>query len=286
MLGVVTPFALAGILVVATSCNLGSALGLHDWERDLLGGRALVAAFVALSPQQGEQGPQGPQGKQGPQGEQGAQGIPGEQGIQGEQGAQGPQGPAGPEFFSVFVDEFYIPDKIDPSLWVSDAANPAFFDAGMGGKVDVGFKVAIPDRYDGTTQNPITMRLFLAYDPLAVRNANCEYFLLASFRRTAGADVAAYGANTWVILDPRGNNAPPETVVVDLPISSAAGLGFPADVQPGEMISFGMTWVDNVCPDDAADYRILGVEFIEAETATLSGATIEPPGVIPCNCGG
>ena len=145
----------AGMLAVTAGCNPGSALGLQDWGRDLLG-PAFVAAIVAA------QQP-GPQGEQGEQGEQGVQGVQGEQGTQGEQGVQGEQGPPGPEFFTVFIDEFYTePDDFqimgdDISVYSAPAFRYDIVD-----QLGIGWKFAVPNRYAGA--NPVTMRLFLTLE--------------------------------------------------------------------------------------------------------------------------
>lgn len=277
----------AAVGIAVSGCNFGSALGLQDWARDLIP-TALVAAFAAFALPAAAQGEQGIPGEPGPQGEQGPQGEPGPQGEQGVPGAQGVQGEPGPEFFDIFIDEFYIPNQKDPTVWDSNVSNPDFYSNTWGVRVAAGFKVAIPNNYDAAAQNPVTLRLYLAYNAagLPAKNANCEYFEIAAARRRNGADAQVYGATRHLVLDARGNNAPPTSLVIDIPINSAAGLGYPANLQPGDLVSFGITWLDTVCPDDGDYYWLLGAEFFEAPTAALSGATIQAPAAIPCNCGG
>ena len=74
-------------------------------------------------------------------------------------------------------------------------------------------------------------------------------------------------------------------LVVDLPINTPDGLGLAGDLEAGQMIAFGLAWRDIECAWQGEDYRILGVEFFESETAALSGATIEEVGEQNCWCG-
>jgi hypothetical protein len=310
-------FVTAGMLALSAGCEPSGALGLEDWARDLLLAPAIIAALAAAGQQgpqgeqgpegaqgeQGEQGEQGPQGEQGAQGEQGPQGEQGVQGVQGEQGAQGEQGPAGPEFFSVFVEEFYTQSK-GTADDVSTGSVPDFpYEAVSGNFIGRGWKFPVPNRYDGT--NPITMRLFLTfeYDQNVYANPDaitCQIFQLAALRRQAGGTVFGfelYGGldptqalpNLDIDVPPLGAVVTGDTVllIVDIPLG-AGGLGMPA-LGAGEMVYFGMAWADEdaaappgVCADYGEYWRVHGVEFFEAPTTALSGATISPA---PCtNC--
>lgn len=112
----VLPVFLSGALFFGIGCDVGSALFVSDWVRDLVGWTAITAALAAVGqasdalPNQSERGapgvpgepgepgpagPQGPAGAQGDPGEPGAPGDPGEVGPQGDQGVQGPQGAQG-----------------------------------------------------------------------------------------------------------------------------------------------------------------------------------------------
>ncbi len=96
------------VAVLSGGCGGGGAgaLGLQDWQRDLLtaGSGVLTAALVAANivPADGAgreiPGPAGPTGPQGPAGEDGQAGrsTPGAPGAQGPTGPTGPTGPAGP----------------------------------------------------------------------------------------------------------------------------------------------------------------------------------------------
>jgi len=187
----------------------------------------------------------------------------------------------------VFVDEFYLAPEEGPPSWASVESGPAFWvwDDEWGYPQAVGFKTVIPNRYDGATQNPVTMRILLYfaldYEP---RMTQCEYFNLAAVRLRDGQPVEQYGDEMWLVLDPRDNDDP-MFLVVDVPINSPEGLGFPEDLEAGQMLAFGLAWRDIECPWMGADYRILGVEFFESETAALSGATVEEVDGQNCWCG-
>lgn len=301
--------AVAAVVTVTMGCNMDSALFVDDWVRDLaLGSIALVAAYGAV----GQVGPQGEQGEQGEQGapgapgeigqaEQGAPGAPGAQGSQGDPGAQGDQGETGeqgvegekgdtgdtgdtgdkgdpgPELFDVFVDEFYIQPVNSESTWVSVESNPAFWDSANGyNNQAIGFKTMVPARYDAATQNPVTMRIFLYFnlESRPERLIACEYFELAGVRLRDGAAIETYGDPVWIVLNQRANDD--ETfLVVDIPLNDPAGLALSDDLEPGQVLAFGLAWRDIECPEMGEDYRIIGVEFFETKTATLRGVTIE-----------
>jgi len=305
------------VVVVTIGCAPQDALWLQDWGRDLIFGSTALLAALGAAGQPGPQGEQGPQGEpgdtgqsaqgapgvpgeqgppgdpgeQGPQGRQGDPGPPGDRGPQGDQGPQGERGPQGSEFFSTFIDEFYIqPDGplAAHATWVSVESNPAFWvDQGQGGYPQaVGFKTIIPNRYDAETQNPVTMRLFLYFDLVSTddRPTQCEYFELAGVRLSNGQAVQTYGDPVWIVLDPR-ETSDSMFLVVDLPINSADGLGLPNDLAAGQMLAFGLAWVDQECQDYGEDYQIVGVEFFESDVAALAGATVEAVGNQPCLCG-
>ena len=288
---------------VALGCNGGSALWVNDWVRDLAWNSATMLAAVGALGQIGTiEGPPGPQGEQGIPGQDGqsGQGIPGTPGEQGPQGEPGPQGdpgdpgdpgapgPAGPEFFSVFVDEFFVvPEGTEGHLWSEESA-PDFWrpDDGGGTKQAIGFKTVIPNRYNAAAQNPITMRILLYFTQPDARPTECEYFEIAGARLQDGQPIQLnYVDPIWLVLDPRVDIGD-TFLVVDVPINTADGLNGAA-LAPGEMIGFGLWWVDPECTYYAQDYRIVGVEFFESEATALDGASlVEIAGDPPCLCGG
>jgi hypothetical protein len=285
--------AAIGVATFAGGCEPSGFLGLEDWARDLLLGPAIIVALAVA-------GEPGPQGEQGPEGAQGEQGAVGEQGPEGEQGAQGP---AGPEFFSVFIDEFYTQEKGTPAD-LSQSSTPDFSYNGIQGQYyGRGWKFAVPNRYDGT--NPITMRLFLTFEYDAVAHPDpdgiaCQIFQLAALRRVAGVAGLIPGYELYGTLDPTsalpnldidvpalGTPADGDTVllIVDIPLGTG-GLGVPA-LAAGEFVYFGMAWADVAGPGGPCEtygqfWRIHGVEFFEAPTASLVGGTLSPAACTSC----
>ena len=263
--------AAIGVATFAGGCESSGFLGLEDWARDLLLGPAVIVALAVA----GEPGPQGEEGPEGPQGEQGAVG---------EQGPEGEQGPAGPEFFSVFIHDFS-------------------YDGIQGEYYGRGWKFAVPNRYDGT--NPITMRLFLSFEYDAVAHPDpdgiaCQIFQLAALRRVTGVAGVIPGYELYGTLDPTsalpnldievpplGTPADGDTVflVVDIPLG-ADGLGVAA-LDAGDFLYFGMAWADVAGPGGPCEtygqyWRIHGVEFFEASTTSLVGATLDPAACTSC----
>jgi hypothetical protein len=155
--------------------------------------------------------------------------------------------------------------------------------------VAIGFKTVIPNRYDAVTQNPVTMRLLLYFTQPNVevpRPTQCELFEIAGVRMQDGQPIGTYVEPLWLVLTPRMDPGD-MFLVVDVPINTPDGLDAAADLAPGQMLAFGLSWVwDAECTDYNDDYRIIGVEFFESETAALAGATIEPVATVrPCECG-
>jgi hypothetical protein len=225
----------------------------------------------------GEPGAQGEPGASGPQGE------PGEPGAPGESGQTGEPGPAGPEFFSAYVDEFYIEEDGD---YRSTHSTPAFHQP-------VGWKVAIPQHYDAG--NPITMRLFLHRQLDGRPSANCEVFRLAVVRLRDGSPAEPID-EVFLQMDvpigdtgqDGGDPASDVFMIVDLPINTEDGLNLQfreADLQPGQFLTFGMEWAE-LSNCDGELYSILGVEFYESALGQtrVHGARITNSCPDVCDC--
>ena len=67
-------------------------------------------------------------------------------------------------------------------------------------------------------------------------------------------------------------------VVMDLPLTSAEGLGYPNDLEMSDMLAFEIATAakpDYTAWDDGGRYELLGVEFYETEEpGSLRNATI------------
>jgi len=261
----------------------------------------------------GEQGPAGPQGARGPtgpKGDPGERGPTGPAGAQGAAGGQGPTGPAGPPgppelFFDVFIEDFFTyADSIPGSLPVNivsirepalGAPNAQTGDAGA-----IAFRLEIPQVYQQGEE--ITMRM-LFYRTGDVRAGDCLVFTLDSLRLRNGGGIEPYGDRLWVRIDaltkPVADKTAAESllggqtegvyIVVELPVNSEAGLGYPNDLAVGEMLGFEAATAvkPNLSAwDDGGRYELLGVEFFEADGATISGATLfDSADVVTCEDG-
>jgi|CXWL01.1.fsa_nt_gi hypothetical protein len=261
-------------------------------------------------------GPEGPQGPEGPAGAQGVQGEAGTPGAAGPRGAQGPKGetgvigpagpagangatgPAGPPgeggtFLDVFIDDFFtyansilgeldtgIVNITEPAL---GAANPESGDSGA-----IAYRFEVPEIYDG---EELTMRLmFFRTGP--TEPGQCLIFSIDTLRLRDGQGIGPYGDRLWIRVDrpaPEttqksaaefllGGEPEGQYLVLELPLNSPAGLGYPDDLNVTDLIAFEIateTRNDDLSPwDDGGRYELLGVEFYESTGATLKGVTI------------
>lgn len=261
---------------------------------------------------QGEEGPEGPAGPQGEQGEPGEPGAVGPEGPQGEEGPAGPAGPTGPTgatgapgpagpageggtFLDVFIDDFFtyadhIPGSLDvnivsitePALGV---ANPESGDAGA-----IAFRFEVPEIYE--TDEELTMRLMF-YRTGPREPGQCLIFTIDTLRLRDGEGIGTYGNRLWIRVDVPVVNAAAQKaaagsllggvedglyLVLELPMNSAAGLGYPDDLQVTDMIAFELATEtrpeDLSAWDDGGRYQLLGVEFFESVGGSLKGVTI------------
>jgi hypothetical protein len=258
-----------------------------------------------LPGEQGRAGPQGARGPAGPKGDQGERGPTGPAGAQGAAGGQGAQGPAGPAgapgapgapgelFFDVFIEDFFTyADSVPGSLPVNivsirepalGAPNGQIGDAGA-----IAFRLEIPQIYEHGEE--ITMRM-LFYRTGEVRAGDCLVFTLDSLRLRNGGRIEPYGDRLWVRIDAMTKLVADKTaaesllggqtggvyIVVELPLHSEGGLGYPNDLAVGEMLAFEAATAvkPNLSAwDDGGRYELLGVEFFESDGATISGATL------------
>jgi len=260
----------------------------------------------AGAPLPGPEGPEGPQGEpgasgpSGPTGETGPAGPQGESGLDGPAGSTGPQGPAGAQgepgglFFDIFIDDFFtyadhIPGSLDVNIVAIrepalGAPNNQTGDAGA-----VAFRLAIPEIY--LAGEELTMRL-LFYRTGEITPGDCLIFTLDAIRLRNGMDVQPYGDSLWIRVDPPEKFPAQKTaaeallgvdggdglfLVVELPINTPAGLGFPNDLAAADLIAFEFATAvkpDLSAWDDGGRYELLGVEIFESTGGVVSGATI------------
>jgi hypothetical protein len=314
-------------LIQGTGCG-NPFLGLEDYQRDILfngilffllqrdndsdnGGTVEPPAGEPIPGPEGPQGPEGPAGPQGEQGETGPAGPQGETGPAGPTGATGATGPAGPPgdgstFLDVFIDDFFtyadsIPGSLDtgvvsilePAL---GAPNPENGDAGA-----IAFRFEVPEIYDG---EELTMRLmFFRTGP--TEPGQCLIFSIDSLRLRDGQGISPYGDPLWIRVDRPaagttqksaalsllGGEQDGQYLVLELPLNSAAGLGYPDDLAITDLIAFEI--VTETKPDDLSAwhdggrYELLGVEFYESNGETLKGVTLfESEEALTCEVGG
>lgn len=267
--------------------------------------------------EQGLPGPEGPMGQtgvEGPQGEPGpagATGPAGSSGSAGSTGPAGPQGPAGPPgepgglFFDVFIDDFFtyadhIPGSLDVNLVAIrepalGAPNNQIGDAGA-----IAWRLEIPEIYE--TGEELTMRL-LFFRTGEITPGDCLIFTLDALRLRNGADAQPYGDRLWIRVDGPEKTPAQKTAaetllgvddgvgvywVVEIPINTAAGLGFPNDLAVTDLIAFEFATAvkpDLSAWDDGGRYELLGIEVFESIGDALFGATIFD-GAESLTCGG
>ena len=257
----------------------------------------------------------------------GSAGSPGSAGATGPAGAQGPAGPAGPagssgggsqgppgrdgvngvdgRFVDLFIDDFFTYADHDPgSLYVNIVAikepalgtpNDQTGDAGA-----IAWRMEIPQIY--VTGKELTMRL-LFFRTGEITPGECLIFTLDALRLQNGTDVQPYGGRLWIRVDGPEKAPPPKTaaetllgvaggigvyLVVELPINTAAGLGFPNDLAVTDLVAFEFATAvkpDLSAWDDGGRYELLGVEVFESTGGAVSGAKIFYPAE-PLTCGG
>jgi hypothetical protein len=210
---------------------------------------------------------------------QGPAGEPGPAGEDGEDGRRGPSGADGPEYFDTFVDDFFTAEEAPlgnlPVVLVS-IQEPVL---GLAYQRDVpadavAYRVAIPGAY--ASGNDVTMRLFFYRTGYLVEG--CFVFSVDTVRLRGGSDILPYGETRWVrpnSVEPGAGNDNAQGgvfLVIDLPLNTASGLGYPNDLEPADFLAFELKtyWADGYA------FHLLGVEFFEsaAGSASVGGAAL------------
>jgi hypothetical protein len=256
----------------------------------------------------GPQGPTGPAGAEGPQGDPGPAGPTGPAGSSGASGSTGPAGPPGEPgglFVDLFIDDFFtytdhIPGSLDVNIVAIrepalGAPNDQTGDAGA-----IAWRMEIPEIYE--TGKELTMRL-LFFRTGEITPGECLIFTLDALRLRNGMDVQPYGDQLWIRVDGSAKTTTQKTAaetllgvaggvgvywVVELPINTAAGLGFPNDLAVADLIAFELATAvkpDLSAWDDGGRYELLGVEVFESIGDAVIGATIFD-NVESLTCGG
>lgn len=238
----------------------------------------------------GPDGPAGPAGPEGPPGSDGADGQDGTDGADGRDGLNGADGQSGLQFFDMFIDDFFKAagtQSGDLPIQLVIIREPAL---GMPSvderQVDaLAYRTAIPQLYD--PGNDVLMRLF--FHRRGRTPENCFIFSIEARRLRDGSDVECYGGagtgceggTRWIRVEPNAIiTADPlaeallgdgETFVIDLPVNTAAGLGYPS-VDVADFLAFELSTFEH----DGGLWHLLGVEFIEKRpgTAVSDGVTI------------
>ncbi len=231
-------------------CHGNDALGLEDWQRDILGsvggvlaGALLDDAIVGGAARE-EPGPTGP---------------------------EGPQGPPGPPIFSVFVDTFFGPELTDDLSVVPVRVEEPMLGPGS---TPLAYTVVVPSNFEGS--NPINMRVLLYRSgPCA---GDCFIFTVDGrrFRLGSTAPQCLGGEETdcsdgtrWIRVNNPCVTAEDgaeveQFIVIDLPLSET-GLGY-RGIFPGDVLAFEL----DTFADDGGVYNIFGIEFSDAFTDPVS----------------
>ncbi|MBU0616816.1 MAG: hypothetical protein KKI02_03790 [Planctomycetes bacterium] len=248
-------FATTVLCVSSVGCWNGNALGLQDWQRDIiasmgggLAGALLSDAFAGDDAAKEEPGPAGP---------------------------EGPEGPPGPPIFSIFVDTFFG-GELAEDLSVVPVRNE---EPELGAEGEpLAYTVVIPSNFEGT--NPINMRVLLYRSgPCA---GDCFIFTVDARRFQLGASgpeclggeaADCSDARRWIRVEgPCGavndGDEADEFIVVDLPLAEG-GLEF-GEISPGDVLAFEL----NTFAHDGGTYSVFGVEFSDAVADAVTNAEI------------
>jgi hypothetical protein len=116
------------------------------------------------------------------------------------------------------------------------------------------------------------MRLFM-YRTGPRNPGFCFAFRVDARRIMDGSGVETYGSPMWVKPDISGTGSADEFMVIDLPLNTAPGLGYPNDLAAAQFLAFEFNTVSP--PEEGGLYQLLGVEMFESTTALpLFGASV------------
>jgi len=232
----------------------------------------------------------------------GPAGAPGPDGAVGRPGPRGSPGEDGQLLFHLVIDDFFTTGEPGTMGQKVGSRNVEAVPTDVGLATlrhdAVGFRAVIPARYDAG--NDVLLRLHLRWTILD--SAGFVVFTLDARRLRDGGSIEPYDhqaaaspaecevtpyapgcGRRWVRVDVESVPGTRSTlgagdigklVVLDLPVNTAAGLGYPSDLAAADFLAFELA-LDG--PPDTR-YELLSVELLELRSgqATLSGATIVP----------
>jgi hypothetical protein len=204
----------------------------------------------------------------------------------------------------VFIDDFFTyADHVPGSLEVNIVAirEPALGrpNAESGDAGAIAYRLEIPEIYE---DQELTMRL-LFYRTGEINPEDCLVFTIDTLRLRDGSGIVPYGDRLWVRVDDPapvaaqkaaaasllGEAADGTYLVLELPMNSPAGLGYPDDLEVTDLIAFELATAskpDLSAWDDGGRYELLGVEFYESVNGTLKGVTLfESAEAVTCSNG-
>ncbi len=233
----------------------------------------------------------------------GPAGPPGPDGAIGRPGRRGSPGEGGQSLFHLLIDDFFTSGEPSPAEQKVGSRNVGAAPPDVGLATlrhdAIGFRAVIPASYDAG--NDVLLRLHLLWTDLRYKT-NSVTFTLDARRLRDGSGMEPYDHQTpasleecqaassalgcgrrWVRVDfespPRsdlaqGLNDNGRLVVLDLPVNTSPGLGYPNDLAPADFLAFELAVL---VPPDAL-YELLAVELLELRpgTAALYGATVVP----------
>lgn len=230
----------------------------------------------------------------------GPAGPPGPDGAIGRPGRRGSPGEDGQSLFHLMIDDFFT--GAEPGRVELKAAARNVQDAPPGAGLStpshdaIGFRAVIPASYDAG--NDVLMRLHLYWS--GPPDADFVTFTLDARRLRNGKVMEPYDHQTpaspgecqaapntpgcgrrWMTVNVQGPsrsrsaeglNDNGKLVILDLPVNTSPGLGYPNDLAAADFLAFELGTLD---PDNAV-YELLAVELLELRpgTAALSGATV------------
>ncbi len=223
-------------------------------------------------------------------------GQTGPAGPAGPAGPSGPAGASGANLCNTFIDDLFGVNVALTALAVQQGGSatgpipteieePALGACEVGSVDTIAYKLGVSERC--TPGNPLTMRLYFWREGLS--KENCFVLRLDAFKASHGSSVSHYGSARYIeVADPApGDDG--TLIVVDLPLNVPLGdgLGFPNNLQRGDLLAFELNTLDDF--QDGRCYTMLGAEFFETPAgdpiAVQKAVVHTDTGTIVCQAG-